>query len=163
MQIKCLFVSDVNMMTVHPQKASSRPPAPPQPLCHHTPSAAQKGSYCIPPVPGIDSSVFFPGKKPSRPPMQEWLNHLKAHQPPPTPPSRVVPPSHTGFNEAALILIVWVCVPLGIKLHTQEGRVWFMFVWWSGKARVHVSHNPRAAPHTAQTYAVTGSQNKTPG
>lgn len=45
---------------------------------------------------------------------------------PPTPCLPGRPPSHTGFNEAALIPFVWVCVPLGIKLHTQEGRVWFM-------------------------------------
>lgn len=28
MQMKCLFVSDVNMMTVRPEEAIGRPPAP---------------------------------------------------------------------------------------------------------------------------------------
>lgn len=60
-------------------------------------------------------------------------------------------PSHTGFNEAALIPIVWVCGPLGIKLHTQEGRVWFMFVWWSGEARVHMVRN-HVQHHTQQKH-----------
>lgn len=104
------------MLPVHPQKASSRPPAPLSYCASTPPPAGQKASYSTPPVPRIDSSVFFPGKKMHAlsPPTQEWLNRLKEHQPP-------LPPSHTGFNEAALIRIVWVCVPLGIKLHTHRG------------------------------------------
>lgn len=44
-----------------------------------------------------------------------------------------------------------MCVPLGIKLHTQEGRVWFMFVWFSGRVQ------PHAAPHTTFTVPDTFS------
>lgn len=68
--------------------------------------------------------------------------------------SRVVPKSHTGFNEVALIPIVWVCVPEGIKLHTQEegAMVCICLVVWQGQG----SHGPppRAAPHAATTSAL---------
>lgn len=81
--------------------------------------------------------------------MQEWLNCLKVHQL--ASCSRVVPKSHTGFNEVALIPIVWVCVPEGIKLHTQEegAMVCICLVVWQGQG----SHGPppRAAPHAAKT------------
>lgn len=84
--------------------------------------------------------------------MQEWLNCLKVHQL--ASCSRVVPKSHTGFNEVALIPIVWVCVPEGIKLHTQEegAMVYICLVVWQGQG----SHGPppRAAPHAAKTSAL---------
>lgn len=74
--------------TPHPH-----PPPPPQLLCHHTPSAGQKGSFCIPPVLGIDSSILSREKTHGLSfPMQNWLNWLKVHLPthrpshPPTAP-----------------------------------------------------------------------------
>lgn len=116
-----------------PAAASWSPSAivPPHPSSH------QKGFYCIPLVPRIDSSVFFPGKcTPSHPPCKRgWAIWRHPTQLPGRSQSQI------GFNEASLIPIVWVCVPLGLKLHTQEGRVWFMFAWCSCKARVHMAHN----------------------
>ena len=99
---------------------------------------------------------FFPGKNArplAPPPMQERLSCL---QEPPAAPliPRSSPPPHTGFNEAALIRIVWVCVPLGIKLHTQEGRVWLMFAWWSGKVRVHMAPN-HVQHHSQQKHVMS--------
>lgn len=63
--------------------------------------------------------------------------------PTPQPPSSI----HSGLNEAALIFVVWVCVPLGIKRRTQEGRGWIMYVVWSHRARVHVAPRYMHAEH----------------
>lgn len=77
--------------------------------------------------------------------MQESQNWLKVQQYPlaAPPPS----PFHSGFNEAALIFVVWVCVPLGIKLRTQEGRGWITYAVWSRGARVHVAPRHMHAAH----------------
>lgn len=89
MQIKCLFVKDVNMVTVQPQKAKAdAPPSPPLLLCHHTPSAGQKGSYCIPPVLRIDSSVFSREKR--TPPLTPHARVTELAEGAPSPP--LLPP-----------------------------------------------------------------------
>lgn len=67
---------------------SRRPPSPPLLLCHHTPSAGQKGSYCIPPVLRIDSSVFSREKR--TPPLTPHARVTELAEGAPTPP--LLPP-----------------------------------------------------------------------
>lgn len=157
-QKKWSFVRDVNVMTVQSQTGQSRHPTSPPTT---TPSAIvpphhisrPKRLLLYPSGPWNRLLCSFPGKN-ARPliphaKLTELAEGASTHPPSQSPTHRPShPPSHTGCNEAALISFVWVCLPLG----------WFMFLWYTGWARVHVArnHTQRHAQHL-QTVMVTGS------
>lgn len=114
-RLNALFLKNVNTINAQPRETTADGPRPPSAIVQPHPISKPKRLLLYPSSPE-NRLLFFSREKcmPSHPSMQKCLNCLKV-QPP--------HPCHSGFNEAALISVVWVCVPLGIKLHTRGGYV----------------------------------------